>query len=282
MYNIYEIKIQHMRPENQQFEQHGLKIDKDRVLTYSQLSCPLGCRYCFVDDMNFNQKRNVAYLTEEQFQLIDRLPKEIKLIMLGCDTELLQNKTEALAILERLSQQRLDLSVITKLPLSKPFIQKLSETAQTIEHNGNILAFSISVLCAESARLWEPKVPSPEKRIETLKRAYEAGIKTLVAFRPLLPTISDEEMEAVILAAKDYCYGFYSGLLYLKDPAHELLPDTRNFDIKQLQPAWMPQGNIFYRIEKPGQMQTLRKILQKYNKPLFEGAAEGIKHLKTL
>ena len=39
------------------YEQHGLKIDRDRVLTYSQLSCPLECRYCFVNDLNFNQKK---------------------------------------------------------------------------------------------------------------------------------------------------------------------------------------------------------------------------------
>ena len=271
-----------MSIEKSEFEKHGLKIDKDRVLTYSQLSCPLGCRYCFVDDLNFNQKKNVAYLTEEQFRLIDQLPDKIKLIMLGCDTEFLQNKTEALAIIDRLAQRRLDLSVITKLSLSKPFIQRLSEIAQSVARAGNIFSFSVSILCAESARQWEPKVPSPEKRIETLKRAYKAGIKTLVAFRPLLPTLSDAEMEAVVKATKSYCYGFYSGPLYLKDPMHELLPDTSNLTIERLQPAWMPNGNIFYRIEKPGQMQTLREILQKYNKPLFEGAAEGIKYLKTL
>lgn len=40
--------------ESGQFEEKGLKLDKDRVLTYSQLSCPFGCRYCFVDDLNFN------------------------------------------------------------------------------------------------------------------------------------------------------------------------------------------------------------------------------------
>ena len=193
-----------------------------------------------------------------------------------------QNKTEALAIIDRLAQRRLDLSVITKLSLSKPFIQRLSEIAQSVARAGNIFSFSVSILCAESARQWEPKVPSPEKRIETLKRAYKAGIKTLVAFRPLLPTLSDAEMEAVVKATKSYCYGFYSGALYLKDPMHELLPDTSNLTIERLQPAWMPKGNIFYRIEKPGQMQTLREILQKYNKPLFEGAAEGIKYLKTL
>ncbi|MFH0814579.1 MAG: radical SAM protein [Candidatus Falkowbacteria bacterium] len=271
-----------MKFEKSEFEEHGLKFDKDRVLTYSQLSCPLNCRYCFVDDLNFNQQRGVAYLSEKQFELIDRLPDEIKLIMLGCDTEFLQYKKEALAILERLAQKKRDISVITKLTLSKEYIRRLKEIAERVSEQGNILAFSVSILCTDSAGKWEPKVPNPEKRIETLRRAFDAGIKTLVALRPLLPTLSDEELEEVVAKTKDCCFGFYSGPLYLKSLEHPLLTDLSGLKIEKLQPHWMPQGNIFYRIEKSGQMELLKQILQRYNKPLFEGAAEGIKYLKTI
>lgn len=56
---------------------------------------------------------------------------------------------------------------------------------------------------------------------------------------------------------------------------------TQDLKIEKLQPHWMPKGNIFYKIEKEGQMNLLKNILEKYNKPLFEGAAEGIKYLRT-
>lgn len=62
------------------FEKFGLKIDKERVLTYSQLSCPLDCRYCFVEDLNRVQKFDTAYLTEEQIKQLENLPQKIKLI----------------------------------------------------------------------------------------------------------------------------------------------------------------------------------------------------------
>lgn len=42
------------------YDEAGLKIDKNRVLTYSQLSCPLECTYCFVNDMTTNQNKNVS------------------------------------------------------------------------------------------------------------------------------------------------------------------------------------------------------------------------------
>ena len=42
----------------------------------------------------------------------------------------------------------------------------------------------------------------------------------------------------------------------------------------------MPENNIFYKVEKDGQIETLQKITEQYGKPLFEGASEGVKYLK--
>lgn len=49
-----------MESEFKQFEHAGLKIEKKRVLTYSKLSCPLDCTYCFVDEMTQDQSRGVS------------------------------------------------------------------------------------------------------------------------------------------------------------------------------------------------------------------------------
>lgn len=263
------------------FEKHGLKFDKDRMLTYSQLSCPLDCRYCFVDDMNFNQKKGVSYLTEEQFELIEKLPEDIKLIMLGCDTEFFQNRRQSLEILERLAKHSKDISVITKLPLSAEFVERLQEVNTRLGQSDNLMAFSISLTGLESAKFWEPKVPSPEKRIETLKNVHNADIKTMVALRPLLPAVPVNELEDIIRQTKDYCVGYYSGPLYLKDLDDELLGDRSKLNIEELQPHWMPEGNTFHKVEKPGQMEELIRLIASYNKPLFEGAAEGINYIKS-
>src|SRR3989338_2760328 len=101
------------------YDEAGLKIDHERVLTYSQLSCPLECAYCFVNDMTTNQQKEVAYLTENQIDLLENLPEEIRLIMLGCDTEFFQNKPQSLDILRRISKFGRDISMITKIPISE-------------------------------------------------------------------------------------------------------------------------------------------------------------------
>ncbi|MDO8486482.1 MAG: radical SAM protein [Candidatus Staskawiczbacteria bacterium] len=265
---------------NIDFEKEGLKLDQNRVLTYSQLSCPLNCTYCFVKDINFNQKKKVPYLSERQYQLITELPEEISLIMLGCDTEFFQSKKNSLDILRKLIALHKDISVITKLELSNAFIKNLKEIDRELTKNGNLFSFSVSIPCMESAKEWEPKAPHPLKRIETLKLVHQAGIKTLVAIRPLLPNISVEELSRIIEPTKDYCCGYYSGPLYLKNPDH-LLIDKSVLKIERLQPHWMPSGNIFYKVERDGQLNLLKSLLDKHGKCLFEGAAEGIYYLKS-
>jgi hypothetical protein len=42
----------------------------------------------------------------------------------------------------------------------------------------------------------------------------------------------------------------------------------------------MPEWNSFFKVEKVWQMDRLHDILSKYDKPLFEGAAEWIKLIK--
>lgn len=270
----------YMEFDKNQYERNGLKIDQDRVLTYSQLSCPLDCSYCFVGDMNFNQKRDVAYLTQEQQLLLERLPEEIKILMLGCDTEFFQSKRDSIDTLKKLANFKKDLSVITKLNLTESFINEIKLIDDLLSKNGNILVFSISLPCNNSAKIWEAGAPSPQKRIKTLRLAHEAGLKNLVAIRPLLPSISNKELEEIICRTKDFCSGYYSGPLYLKS-LDMIAEEERNlFKIEKMQPSWMPEGNIFYRIEKEGQMEDLGRLLGKYNKPLFEGAAEGLKYIK--
>ena len=266
----------------EKFEKAGLKIEKDRVLTYSKLSCPLDCRYCFVDDLNSNQQKSVAYLSDEQFDLLSVLPEEVKIIMLGCDTEFFQRKTNAINILEKLVCFKKDISVITKFSLGKEFIDRLVGINRQMIANGNILTFSISLPVFESSDIWEPKVPRPEDRIETLRFAFEDGLKTMVAIRPLLPTLEFSELEHIVNSTKDISCGYYSGPLYLKELDESLIkPEIlANLDIERLQPEWMPEGNLFYKIEKSGQMEQLKSLVEGAEKPFFDGAAVGINFFK--
>lgn len=271
-----------MESEFKQFENAGLKIEKERVLTYSKLSCPLGCTYCFVDEMTQEQSRGVSYLNDEQLSLLKNLPKDVSLIMLGCDTEFFQDKEAALKILDTLATFNKDISVITKLPLSDNFLEEIKYIVNKMENANNIFSFSVSIPClSESTVLkYEPTVPRPMKRVETLKSAYKKGLYTMVAIRPLLPDATNEELEEIVKLTKDYCAGYYSGPLYLKDGKINLFsPEYAGIE-KEIQPKWMLEGNTYVPIMRDGQMDFLSQILKKYNKKMFGGAADGIKYIR--
>lgn len=269
--------------ENSEFEKNGLKIDKERVLIYSKLLCPLNCMYCFVNEMTQEQERGISYLSLEQSNLLKNLPENVKLIMLGCDTEFFQNKKDAIDILNKLKVLNKDISVITKLPLSGEFIKEISLIAREIEKNGNTFSFSVSIPCfsENSLNKYEPGVPSPERRIETLKAAFDVEIPTMVAIRPLLPDIENSELEKIVNLTKDFVVGYYSGPLYLKqDKIKVLLP---NLEItKEEQPHWMLDGNKYQVVKKEGQMEYLISLIKKSGKQFFEGAANGVEYIRNI
>jgi DNA repair photolyase len=268
----------------ERFEKTGLVIEKDRVLSYSKLFCPLGCRYCFSKDLNDVQDSGAVYLSKEQFELLRDLPGKIKTIMIGCDTEFFLNKDKALAVLKRLSTLCKDISVITKLNLGNNLIENLKAISNEMGSSGNRIVFSVSIPCFESSYKWEPKAPKVENRIDTLKRVSDSGIDSMVAIRPLIPDIDKSEIDKIIDQTSSYVFGYYSGPLYIKDFNNGLLSKKELTELgctfEEIEPHWMPRGNNFVKIENPNLMSYLHEKVKLSSKEFFEGAAQGTEFLR--
>ncbi len=269
-----------MFSEKSLFEKEGLHLEKERVLTYSKLFCPLGCKYCFAEDLEGRSGDKVSYLSEDQLNALEKIPPEISLIMLGCDTEFFQSKEGSLEILERLSHSDRDISIVTKMDLDSDFVKSLKNFDEVLNKNNKSLFVSFSIPCLDSAKIWEPGAPDPNARIESMKIVHDEGIKSFVAIRPLLPSVPDDELERIVDMTKGYSQGYYSGPLYVKNLDQGLV-DTNNPELKieLVRPDWMPEGNEFYRIQKDGQMEFLRDTIIKSGNILFEGAADAIAHI---
>lgn len=102
----------------------------------------------------------------------------------------------------------------------------------------------------------------------------------MLAIRPLLPDVTDEELEEIVRLTKDCCIGYYSGPLYLKkEKVNFFFPGYRSEEIES-QPHWMLEGNTYIPIERDGQMDVLLQIIQKYDKKMFEGASAGMEYIR--
>jgi hypothetical protein len=49
--------------------------------------------------------------------------------------------------------------------------------------------------------------------------------------------------------------------------------------VEEVQPDWMPPGNIFLKIENKELMDYLKSKAYEFGKPVFDGAADGIDFL---
>ncbi|SNS76769.1 DNA repair photolyase [Sphingomonas laterariae] len=65
------------------------------------------------------------------------------------------------------------------------------------------VALSITSLTPAIARTLEPRAPRPEKRLAAVKALRAAGVPTFVSIAPVVPAITDHEIEHIVEAAAD-------------------------------------------------------------------------------
>ena len=63
------------------------------------------------------------------------------------------------------------------------------------------VALSITSLTPAIARTLEPRAPRPERRLAAVRALRDAGVPAFVSIAPVIPAITDHEIEAIIAAA---------------------------------------------------------------------------------
>jgi DNA repair photolyase len=93
----------------------------------------------------------------------------------------------------------------------------------------NLVAVSISVTSLDPAlsRLLEPRAASPGKRLEALGKLASAGVRTHVSVAPVIPSITDEFIEAILTEAA--ACGVRSASWILVRLPHEVAPLFRQW-----------------------------------------------------
>lgn len=102
-------------------------------------------------------------------------------------------------ILKVLLAYRHPVAIVTKGSL----IERDCDLLQALAAQGLVrVGVSVTTLQADIARVMEPRVPSPARRLVTIRRLTEAGIPVRVMASPLIPGLTDHELEAILSAAK--------------------------------------------------------------------------------
>lgn len=126
-------------------------------------------------------------------------------------------------LLEVLREFRHPVSVTTKSALVERDIDILSEMAHDRLAQVHL---SLATLDHALARTLEPRATAPRRRLETIRRLSAAGIPVTVLVAPVIPALTDSEIESVLTeaAAAGATRAGYN-LLRLPLELHELFTD---------------------------------------------------------
>jgi DNA repair photolyase len=65
------------------------------------------------------------------------------------------------------------------------------------------VGISLTTLDAELSRRMEPRAPSPARRLQMIKQLVQAGVPVRVMTSPVIPGLTDHELEALLEAGRD-------------------------------------------------------------------------------
>ena len=194
--------------------------------------CEHGCVYCFARpthswlgyspglefETEITYKPNAAKLLRT---MLEKFNYQCETIVIGANTDAYQPAEKKLGITRQLLktfvQYQHPVAVITKSSLIERDMDILAELAinQLV-----LVHISICTLQGELSRKMEPRASSPKRRLEVIKQLSSHGIPVNLLVAPVIPVLSDSEMENILEQAKHAGVGSASYVL-LRLP-HEL------------------------------------------------------------
>jgi DNA repair photolyase len=97
--------------------------------------------------------------------------------------------------------------------------------AQIAANNDLVVNFSLTSLDPRLSRQLEPRAPTPERRLQTMRLLHRAGIDVGLFLMPILPGITDDPftLNGVVAAAAAAGAGFVaSNVLFLRPPSRAI------------------------------------------------------------
>ena len=196
--------------------------------------CEHGCAYCFARPSHaylglspgLDFETRISWKADATQRLRAELARPgytPQPLALGINTDAWQPVERKLqitrGILEVLAETGHPVTIVTKSALILRDLYLLAGMARRdLVH----VAVSITTLDAGLARILEPRAPSPRRRLATIEGLAGAGIPTAVMVAPLIPALTDHEMESILGAAREAGAGS-AGYILLRLP-HEVKP----------------------------------------------------------
>ena len=178
--------------------------------------CEHGCVYCYArpthayldlsPGLDFETKLfakpNAVNLLRQTLAKPKYIPKPIAI---GTNTDPYQ----PIEKLYRITRGILELMLETRHPIgittkSDRVLDDVDILEQLAKQRLTAVALSITSLNGHTARILEPRAPAPYKRLEAVKKLRDRGVYVHVNIAPVIPAITDHEIEAITEAVANH------------------------------------------------------------------------------
>jgi DNA repair photolyase len=177
--------------------------------------CEHGCVYCYARpshgflglsagldfETRLFAKPDAAALLRAELRAPDYQPN---VIALGTNTDPYQpierDHRVTRSVLEVLAECDHPVTIVTKSARIERDIDLLAPMA---EKNLIRVFLSVTTLDRELARRLEPRASAPARRLEAIRRLRAAGVPVGVMAAPVIPVLTDAELETILVVARD-------------------------------------------------------------------------------
>ena len=177
--------------------------------------CEHGCVYCYARpthaylglspgqdfESRIFAKHDAAAQLERE---LARPGYECRMIAMGTNTDPYQPTERRLAltrrVLEVLDRHDHPVGIVTKSALVTRDADILARMAR---RRLATVALSVTTLDRDLARTMEPRASTPAKRLEAIQALSDAGVPVGVMVAPIVPGLTDHEMESILEAASE-------------------------------------------------------------------------------
>lgn len=253
---------------------------KTRELVSFDGPCPYKCKHCYTFGLNEEDKKLSINDIVKSLE-----GKDFDVIYVSHNKENFVNPAEGIELCRELfNKYHKDMIAITRNVFNDEELEDFARLNEEMNKTNKILCLAVSIPALESIAITEGEgiIPSPQKRIDFLKRAKDKGLRTVLVIRPLFPDriIPIEEPLRLIEECKDFVDCVLSSGLAVNDTILKQLNMQENdFD-------YLDGDNSNYLIGAVGdakyidvkdEIQQIKEKCNSLNVKVFDHSMEALK-----
>lgn len=259
-------------------------LENRKIISFGG-KCPFDCKHCFgceIDDSYENEVEIDDLVASLQNQNFD-------VLYISQNKENLINPYECIELCEKLFEEYCcDIFITTRCVLNDNEINQFLNLSRKMKDNNKNLTICVSIPALDSFSKTEniQKVPTPNQRLDFLKKIKNSDIYSMITIRPLFPNnfIPQTEIHQLVDECKDKVDCILTGGLMVTDKI------LKRLGVEKSEFNYFPCGNSeylkgidvdFMAVDVADEMKDLKEYCNKNGILFFAHSMDALNYFKS-